>query len=365
MTAALGGGIYLMPSERIGVSRQVRRKSAWLVPLLFLGSAAAFPQQKLETPQETNERIRQLASTLQVKQGEYVIGSGDLLRIEVFDAPDVSREVRVGSSGYVSLPPLPMKVRVGGLTAFQLEEKLAELLQANGLVSHPQVTVFLKEQRSQPITVIGAVNRPFVYQAIRPTTLLEVLTEAGGIAPDAGSTVIVTRPGSEAAAGQSASSSDNPEPAATAPLTITINLIDLLESGDTKFNISLLGGDVVSVPRAGVVYVVGAVDRPGGFVLANDREQVTALKVVALAGGLKPTAKPHQAVILRRNTDTGQRQEVNVDLAKILQRKTEDVRLLPSDILFVPDSAGKKALRRTGEVAIALVSGVALFRLGR
>lgn len=354
-----------MRSERVGVFRQLKRKSAWLVPLLFLGSAAAFPQQKLETPQETNDRIRQLASTLQVRQGEYVIGSGDLLRIEVFDAPDVSREVRVGSSGYVSLPPLPMKVRVGGLTAFQLEEELAELLQANGLVSHPHVTVFLKDQRSQPITVIGAVSHSFVYQAIRPTTLLEVLTEAGGIAPDAGSAVIVTRPGTEAAAGETGGSSGNAGPAATEPMTITISLIDLLESGDTRFNIPLMGGDVVSVPRAGVVYVVGAVDKQGGFVLANEREQMTALKVVALAGGLKPTAKPHQAVILRRNADTGQRQELNVDLAKILERKTEDVRLLASDILFVPDSIGKKALRRTGEVAIALASGAALFRLGR
>ena len=353
-----------MLSKRVGVLRHLKRKSLYLVPCLLLGILPAFSQQKLETAQDTNDRIRQLATALQVKQGDYVLGTGDLLHIEVFDVPELSREVRVGVSGYISLPLLPTKVRASGLTAFQLEEKLAELLQANGLVSHPQVTVYLKEQRSQPITVTGAVVHPFVYQAIRPATLLEVLTEAGGIANDAGNTVIVTRPTKEASAGE-AKASDVPGATPAAPMTITINLNDLLESGDMKFNIPLVGGDVVTVPRAGVVYVVGAVDRPGGFVLANDREQMTALKVLALAGGLRPTAKPRQGVILRKNWDTGQREEVAVDLSRILERKAEDIRLQASDILFVPDSTGKKALRRTGEIALGLVSGVALFRLSR
>lgn len=353
-----------MPSESVGVYRLLECKLIWALALLFLVTSAAFSQEKLETAQDTNERIHQLAATLQAKQGDYVIGTGDLLHIEVFDVPELSREVRVGSSGYISLPLLPARVRASGLTAFQLEEKLAELLQANGLVSHPQVTVFIKEQRSQPITVTGAVLHPFVYQAIRPTTLLEVLTEAGGIAPDAGNTVIVTRAATEAPAGE-AEGSGNSGTAPSSPMTITISLNDLLESADMKFNIPLVGGDVVSVRRAGVVYVVGAVDKPGGFVLASDREQMTALKVLALAGGLRPTAKPRQAVILRKNSDTGQRQEVPVDVSKILERKAEDVRLQANDILFVPDSTGKKALRRTGEIALGLVSGVALFRLSR
>ena len=359
--------------ERVGVCRQLRWISAWLLSFLLVLVPAAFAQQKLgtpskeklETPQETNGRLQQLAAALQIQQGEYVIGSADLLRIEVFDVPELSREVRVGSSGYISLPLLPTRVRAGGLTTFQLEEKLTELLQVNGLVSRPQVTVFVREQRSQPITVTGAVNHPFVYQAIRPTTLLEVLTGAGGIASDAGSTVIVTRGRTETFAAEGEGPGSNPGAPAIQPGTMTINLNDLLESGDPRFNIPLVGGDVVSVPRAGVVYVVGAVERPGGFVLANDREQMTALKVLALAGGLKTTGKPREAVILRKNSDTGQRQEVSVNLSRILERKAEDVRLLPSDILFVPDSTGKRALRRTGEVALALASGVALFRLSR
>lgn len=341
--------------------------SLWLVAALLLGPCAAFSQQKLETPQETNERIRQLAGALQIKQGDYVIGSGDLVHVDVFDVPELSRDVRVGQSGYISLPLIPVSIRAGGLTALQLEEKVAELLQANGLVSHPQVTVSLREQRSQPITVIGAVNHPIVYQATRPTTLLEVLTEAGGIANDAGSKAIVTRTGGQNAGDEpEGSGAAHLAPAGSAPpMTMTINLNELVDTGGAKFNIPLQGGDVVSVPRAGIVYVIGAVGKPGGFVLANDQEQMTTLKILALAGGLKGTAKPGQAVILRRNPDTSQRQEVNVDLNKVLKRKVEDVRLLASDILFVPDSTGKKALRRSGEIALGITSGVALIRLAQ
>jgi polysaccharide export outer membrane protein len=246
-----------------------------------------------------------------------------------------------------------------------VEEKITELLQANGLVSRPQVTVFVKEQRSQPITVIGAVRRPLVFQAVRQTTLLEVLSEAVGIADDAGAVVIVRRqPKSKSTEDSTGLGNSGASPPDTS-VTFTINLNDLLGGGNNPSNIPLLGGDVVSIPRAGIVYVVGAVDRPGGFVLQNDREQMTTLKVLALAGGLKGTARPHQAVILRNKGDSGHRQEVAVNLTKVLARKAEDVRLQPSDILFVPDSAGKKALRRAGETALALTAGVAVIRLAR
>jgi polysaccharide export outer membrane protein len=204
--------------------------------------------------------------------------------------------------------------------------------------------------------------------------LLEVLSEAGGIADDAGSVAIVTRAaraGNETP-GPPAESSENDGTAGTSlnaasatPQIIAIGLKDLLESADPKFNIPLVGGDIVSIPRAGIVYVVGAVERPGGFVLQNDGEQMSALRVIALAGGTKGTAKPDQAVVIRRGMATGKNQEIAVKLNRIMQRKEEDVRLVANDILFVPDSAGKKALRRTGEVAIAMTSGLVLLRAGR
>lgn len=148
-------------------------------------------------------------------------------------------------------------------------------------------------------------------------------------------------------------------------MSFTINLNDLLDSGDSRFNIPLIGGDVVSVPRAGIVYVVGAVNHPGGFVMQNDRDRMTALKVLSLAGGTTGTAKSNHAVILRKNADTGQRMEVPLDLNRVLHLKGEDVTLLASDILYVPDSTAKKALRRAGDLAISLSTGVALVRAGR
>jgi polysaccharide export outer membrane protein len=145
--------------------------------------------------------------------------------------------------------------------------------------------------------------------------------------------------------------------------TITVNLNQLMESGDPVNNIILQAGDIVTVPHAGIVYVLGAVGRPGGFVLANDRAQMTTLKMLALAGGLNRTAKSDQAVIVRRDRQ-GQQHEQTVDLKKVVQRKAEDVRLEASDILYVPDSATKRVLYRAGELAISVATGIALYRVG-
>jgi polysaccharide export outer membrane protein len=207
-------------------------------------------------------------------------------------------------------------------------------------------------------------------------TLLEVLSQAGGIADDAGSVVLVTRSVSAAPADSAtgaAGRTETPGKAAT-PIstreqaqtqTFTIRLNDLLESGSPEFNIPVFGGDIISVPRAGIVYVAGAVERPGGYVLQSDREEMTALKAIALAQGLLGSAKPGEAVIIRKNADTGQNQEIDVDLKKIMSRKSGDVRLYANDILFIPDSAGKRALKRMGEVVLGITSGLVIVRGGR
>jgi len=308
-----------------------------------------------------------------------------------------------------------VRLHVAGLTESQAEEKIAEVLEANGLVTHADVSVTVKERKSKPITVVGAVGHPLVYQADREVTLLEVLAEAGGIANDAGDTIIVTRtaltpqdssdpseppaigpeepipaPGQNStstakplnSSGSSASSSRtespvaNPafpqvktnaptpaSPAASPSLnnTLTINLNDLMETGDSANNIVLQAGDIVTVPHSGIVYVLGAVGRPGGYVVANDRAQMSTLKLLALAGGLSHTAKSDHAVIIRK--DNQGQHEVALDLKKVLTRKAEDVQLLPSDILYVPDSAAKQALLRAAEFGVLLGSGVALYRL--
>src|SRR5258708_7356068 len=163
----------------------------------FSAPFAARAQQNVtvgETPQQVNDCIHTL--TMGSKSSaphDYVIGNGDLLDISVFHVPELSKEVRVSQTGTISIPLIPVRLRIAGLSETQAEEKIAELLEANGLVSHPEVGVAVKEHRSQPITVVGAVMRPMVYQADRDVTLLEVLAEAGGISNDAGDTVIVTR----------------------------------------------------------------------------------------------------------------------------------------------------------------------------
>lgn len=319
------------------------------------------PTPKSISSAETNDRIAQLAQASDVKQGDYVIGSGDLLTIEVFDVPELSRDVRVNETGYISLPLMPSKVRAGGLTPFQLQDKLAELLQTNGLVSTPQVSVSLKEQHSQPITVIGAVKSPMVIQAVRKTTLLQALSQAGGIGDDAGSTVIVTRPVPDPS-----DSADPPDPLApSAPQTFTINLADVLESADSRFNIPLIGGDVVSVPRAGIIYAVGAVMHPGGFLMQNDLDRMTMLKVLSLAGGTTNTAKIKNTIIFRKNLATGKRDQIPINMSKVLSLKTQDVQMEPNDILFVPDSQSLRALHRAGDVALALTEGVAVVAAGK
>lgn len=359
----------------------------------------------LETPQQVNDRIRELSSGLRMMPHDYVIGPGDLLGVYVFDVEELSRDVRVSQTGTIGIPLVPVRIHVAGLTEMQVEQKIAELLEANGLVTHADVSVSVKEHKSKPITVVGAVAHPMVYEADRNVTLLEVLAEAGGISSDAGDTIIVSRPSQDAAqdsgeppeigpeqpvpadaaaahpsaaaqnatrdsapaVSSSASGGASPNPAASAeppPLTntITVNLSDVMETGDTKNNIALQAGDIVTVPHAGVVYVLGAVSKAGGYVLSNDRTQLTTLKILSLAGGLTRTAKSDKAVIVRKD-NMGQQHEVSIDLKKVLNRKAEDVQLQPSDILFVPESGSKQALLRAAEFGLALGSGVALYRL--
>src|SRR5689334_20119643 len=373
---------------------------------------AGHGQPVLETSQQVNDRIRELSTTVRMMPHDYLIGPGDLLSIYVFDVEELSRDVRVSQTGTIGIPLVPVRLHVSGLTEMQVEQKIAEMLEANGLVTHADVSVSVKEHKSKPITVVGAVSHPMVYEADRPVTLLEVLAEAGGISSDAGDTIIVSRPSQEAlpdsgeppeigpeqplpskpspanalAQGPSTASQDatkdpapasspsasgaaaaSPNPSASAeppPLTntITINLSDAMETGDMKNNIALQAGDVVTVPHAGVVYVLGAVSRAGGYVLSNDRTQLTTLKILSLAGGLTRTAKSDKAVIVRKD-NMGQQHEVPIDLKKVLSRKAEDLQLQPSDILYVPESGSKQALFRAAEFGLALGSGVALYRL--
>src|ERR1700682_1716035 len=300
-----------------------------LLVLLVLAPSSRAQQAVLETPQQVNDRIRSMSAAARVIPHDYVIGNGDLLDLEVFDVKELSRVVRVSQTGSIGIPLVPVRLHVAGLTEVQAEQKISEILQSNGLVSHAEVSLTVKERKSKPITVVGAVGHSMVYQADRPVTLLEILAEAAGVANDAGDTVIVNRPAQEgpsdpseppaigtadhapaavskgsihegstqepasstAAAPNASANSSAPGDPPRLNNTITINLNELMESGDASNNIILQAGDIVTVPHSGIVYVLGAVSRPGGFVMANDRSHMSTLKILALAGGLNRTAK--------------------------------------------------------------------------
>jgi polysaccharide export outer membrane protein len=393
-----------------------------LVSTTLLGLLVLAPpsraQAVLETPQQTNDRIRELsAAAARSAPRDYVIGSGDMLTIDVFDVKELSRDVRVSQTGTIGIPLVPVRLHVAGLTEMQAEQKISEVLEANGLVSHAEVSITIRERKSKPITVVGAVAHPLVYQADRQVTLLEVLAEAGGLQNDAGDEVIVTRPvpkmsfdesepppigqadaapasslpikheakpaapaATPSPSSQSAATADPPElqvpnasagnsingtaaPSSSAAVdTITVNLYQLMEAGNTSNNILLEAGDVVTVPHAGIVYVLGAVARPGGFVLTNDREQMSTLKILALAGGYTNIAKTDRAVVIRKDAQ-GKQHEVPLDLKKIQNSQAEDLTLQPSDILYVPQSGAKQIVLRSIEFGIALGSAIALYRV--
>jgi len=347
-----------------GVSDWLWAKRLWLlaVPLIAGTVQLACAQETHETSQQKSVKVQELAALASAQPVDATIGSGDLLHIDVFDVPELSRDVRVSDTGDISYPLIPGKIAAAGITPFQLETKLEQLLVANGLVTHPQVSVFVKEQNSKPVTIVGAVSHPMVYQVMRPTTLLEVLTAAGGVTDDAGNLVIVTRPERPEAAGEEpASASTKPE---LKEQKITVPLQSLLESGDSVFNIQIYGGDTVTVPPGGIIYVLGmGVAAPGEYVLQNRGEQVTVLKALALARGLTGFAKANSAVIMRMNPQTGQRDTIPVQLKKIEDRKADDVPMKSNDILYVPDSGGKKALARGTEAALGIGTGLAVYRV--
>jgi len=323
------------------------------VSLLVLSAgpllAQEMPQAELpaaETIQQTNQKLRQYASSASLDQtGEYPLGAGDLIKVDVFDIPELSQQIRIDPGGYITMPLIPHRIQSAGLTPSQLESKIADLLKSMGLVSHPQVTVFVVQRLSQPITVIGAVEHPMIYQAVRPTTLLEVLSAAGGLSDTAADYLTVSRMKKNGT-----------------PDERRVSLRDLIDRGDPQANISVRGGDVVTIPKAGIVYVVGAVAHPGGFVIQNDTGQMTALKALALAGGTESTARSKDAVIIRKEGLTAKKQEIRVNLKKILSQKAQDVQLRPNDILFVPDSAGKKALTKAAEAALSVTTGIMVYR---
>jgi len=296
---------------------------------------------------------------------DYRIGPEDLVEISVFEVPELSRTVRVSASGDISLPLLGT-MKVDGFTPLQLEQAVMASLRQS-YVKDPQVSVFLREYRSDPVSVVGAVKAPGLYQIQTQKTLIELLAMAQGLSESPrmlpGRTIMIThksRPEAAAADSSAAPTNGTALPAQWKEIE-EIPLKDLLESGDSRWNVPIYPGDVIKVVPAGTFYVAGDVNQPGGFPL-TDFDYVSAIQALAMAGGTKRTAKLTEAVIIRRDPE-GNRAEEQVNLKQIYEGKGEDVKLGSNDILFVPGSVSKAAGLRAIEAAIQIGTGVLIWGL--
>jgi len=327
------------------------------------------PSTQPETTEDYNRRLEQLNQSLAAhppsgEQAEYRIGSHDLLEINVFEAPDLNRSLRVSASGEISMPLLGA-IQSTGLTARELEGVIE--IKLRQYMKDPHVGVFVTTVESHPVSVVGAVKKPGVFQVRGTKTVLEMLSMAEGLSDDAGDEVLVMRGaglqfGSDSPRDPSNSIPDSAEPAnPTANDTVKINLKDLLESGDQRYNVPVYPGDIVKVTRGGIVYVIGEVKKPGGFVLKSD-QNMSVLKAIALAEGLTSTSAKSRTKIIRTDEHSGQRVEFPIDLGKILAGKAPDTPLKPADIVFVPNSSGKTVLYKGTEAAVATASGLAIWR---
>jgi len=279
------------------------------------------------------------------------IGPNDLIAVSVYDSPELTRTVRVGSDGWIRLPMLKQRIKAERLLPLELESAIADALREEALLVDPVVTVTIAEYNSRPINVAGAVKSPLTFQAAGPVTLLEALTRAGGLSPEAGSEILVSR----------VQPVDDGAPTA---LVQRIPVKALIDAADPDMNLKLTGGEEIRVPQAGKVYIVGTVKRPGAFPVQSSAE-TTVLQMLALAEGLAPYASS-RAFIYRREEASGSKHEIPIELNKILARKAPDVPLQSEDILYIPDNSGRRltmnAIDRIAGFGASTASGVLVWR---
>ncbi len=263
------------------------------------------------------------------------LGIGDLIEISVFGVPDLSTKTRISGSGDLYLPLIDY-VHVANLTTDEAQELIQKRLEDGGFVRGPHVSIFVDESASQAVTIVGEVSRPGAYPAIGDRRLFDLISAAGGLTEKAGRNVTIEHRG---------------DPGRKVELQLSSNLAE-----DTQNNVDVFPGDTIIVSRAGIVYVVGDVNRPSGFLIEDSA--LSVLKALALAGGSTRTSALSKTRILRQ-TPTGV-QEIPVNLKKVLYAKAPDMALVKGDVLFIPGSAAKAAAYRTADAAMSLSTTLAI-----
>jgi polysaccharide export outer membrane protein len=266
------------------------------------------------------------------------VGPNDLIAVSVYDAPELSRTIRVGADGYFAIPMLKQRLMASGLYPADLEAAISTALREEAILVSPVVTVTIAEYHSHPISVSGSVKVPLVFQAEGPTTLLEAIARAQGLTSDAGREILVSR------------SQSGPD-GKSLMLTRRISVRSLFDDADPELNVTLTGGEEIRVPEVGKIYVMGNVKKSGAFPV-QDGSDTTVMQMLALAEGLSPFADK-QAFIYRREA-SGSKNEIPVALDKIMKRQAPDVTLTANDILYIPDNRGKR-------IGLAVLEKILLF----
>lgn len=285
----------------------------------------------------------------------YLLGPEDELSIRVNDLDEFgSKPLRIDPNGMLDLPIVgPLKA--GGRSSEQVKADVVERLRS--ILKKPEVSLTVTSFHSQPVSVLGAVNQPGVHQLQGPKRLLEMVSAAGGLRPEAGGKLVITR---QIEWGSLPLPTAHPDKSG-AFSTAELRLENITNGRAPEHNIYLRPHDVISVSRADLVYVIGEVKKAGGFTLAS-QENISVLQALALAQGLDRTASPKKARILRKDAETAKRVDIPVNVRKILDGEAADVALQAEDILFIPNNLPRSVALRTAEVAIQVGTGLVIWR---
>jgi polysaccharide export outer membrane protein len=319
-----------------GIREPFMRRLTILLLAIAVASSTSAQQQDTSSHAGSGATSFSDSSNLPVEK----IGRDDLIGITVYDSPELTRTVRVDPNGEIRLPMVQQHIKAAGLYPSELEKAVTTALIGENVLVDPIVTVSVVEYRSRPITVTGAVKTPLTFQDTGTVTLLEAISRAGGLADNAGSEILVSHP-----------------PPGTndklVTLTERIPARALFNTENQALNLELHGGENIRVPEAGRIFVAGNVKHPGVFPITDGSES-SVLKALALSEGLD-SFTGNKAYIYRVEGN-GNKNEIPIDVKKIVARKSPDVPLYANDMLYVPNKAGLQASTK----ALLIASGVGL-----
>ncbi len=322
----------------------VTAAAGMLISFLFFSfsGSGAVAQQRLQGTTPAPAAVSPPDNAGSKAYGGYLIGVGDIVNIRIAEEDDASGRYQVDEAGDIKLPLLGKPVHAAGLTTFEFSKQLADALKEQQILKEPYVTAFIERGMTQNVTLVGPVARPGIYPIERPTRLLDVLSMGGGLLPTAGQTITITHP---------VTPQSSNTPYVMRGGVTEVSVATLMSGENQDANVELHPGDQISVAGASVIYVVGAVTRPGAFAVTDPRSGLSVLRAIALVEGTQPTASLGKTIIVRKSTSDSSREEIPVELDKIMKGKAKDPILLANDILFVPQSGFKRTMRKMGDIA--------------